>query len=877
MLRKIARHSFLLLLAVWGGTDMAAQSLSGRVTDQDGPVPGAAIQVKKNGEQMVRQYSITDAEGYYLLDLFPSDSLSIVATSPFHEPMQVIVTADADFAEVRDFFLRKRVTSIDEVLVKVKEKPVEKRGDTTIYSVDAFKDGSERVVEDLLKKLPGVTVTPLGEIQFKGQSIKKMLVDGDDLFDTQYKIGSKNIRSDMVEKVQAIEDFHENPLLKGIHSSGEVALNIKLKKAKSDISGTAHAGYGGQDRYRLGASGMMLNTVIKSFALVSANTLGSNPGPYNIQSEVMLDDEPASHSNTAREFVNPGNFLSTIDNQYSNFNRNLYTSINSFYKLGAGTTVRFNAGYFQDRLRRDYAHFSSITTPDESFETYQQEKFGKEPRIFDANVQVLRKRTQGLNWEYIGKFKHLDSPYFNFSNNNGLLQENKLESRNIFTSHLANLSLRLSDSTVMVTSGRFSRGDAKQDYFVTPGTKLDDSYTSHNRQITGHDKTNADVSTHLYHIDGAWKWMGTAGFSYRANLIVSELDIGSMSGFYVNDLDYTVATPFVGIRGDYQGKKVQFRIGIGLRHFGLKMRNFEDSTVIRENRFLPLPELAVSYKFSRKSSLAANYTFSAIEPDEAYVYPSVIQTGFRTFLSNRSELDVLKTHHAGLRYTKSYQMFNRLVLAANYYLQENPYLGEIVVSPEITIMRSFMSKTGNKLFQFLVLNTVYFHPLRTTFDANLNYGVNYFGNVVNDSELRDVTGKTLSADITMRRGIKKYIHLEAQTLYNHARYGVAGVASQEFSSLTQRFKFAYNSKKRWDANTNLLFFQPNLAKDNRYLFLNAEANIRSGSNAIEYTLRGVNLTDNKIYSNTTANDFAVSRTTHSLIRRYVLFGINVSF
>ena len=88
-------------------------------------------------------------------------------------------------------------------------------GDTTSFNVSAYKDGTERKIQDIIKKLPGVQLNEkTGEIKYKGNSIETVTLDGDDLFGYDYTIGTKNINVDMVDKVQAIENYTKKSTLK---------------------------------------------------------------------------------------------------------------------------------------------------------------------------------------------------------------------------------------------------------------------------------------------------------------------------------------------------------------------------------------------------------------------------------------------------------------------------------------------------------------------------------------------------------------------------------------------------------------------------------------------------------------------------------------
>jgi hypothetical protein len=106
--------------------------------------------------------------------------------------------------------------SIQEITITTKIPVIQQKGDTTIYKADQFRSGTEKTLEDVLKKLPGISVTEEGDVFFKGKQIQKLLIEGDNVFDKDYKVGTKNISADMVSEIEGIENYSDNPTLKGL-------------------------------------------------------------------------------------------------------------------------------------------------------------------------------------------------------------------------------------------------------------------------------------------------------------------------------------------------------------------------------------------------------------------------------------------------------------------------------------------------------------------------------------------------------------------------------------------------------------------------------------------------------------------------------------
>src|SRR5581483_2435280 len=112
-----------------------------------------------------------------------------------------------------------------EVVVKASPKVSVKR-DTVSFSADAFMDNSEKVVEDLLKKIPGIDIAKDGSITVNGKKVERILVEGDDLFKKDYAVLSRNLSADVIDKVQVIDNYTSNVLLKGLVSNDNKVINL---------------------------------------------------------------------------------------------------------------------------------------------------------------------------------------------------------------------------------------------------------------------------------------------------------------------------------------------------------------------------------------------------------------------------------------------------------------------------------------------------------------------------------------------------------------------------------------------------------------------------------------------------------------------------
>lgn len=208
--------------------------LEGTVKDASGSVIETAnVMAINQTTKAMDAYNITNDKGKFSLNLKPNTEYLIKAGYIGYAPFEKKITTANQNISLE--IVIKENNEIEAVEI-VKEMPVTIKGDTIIYNSDSFTNGTERKLEDVLKKLPGVEVTKDGEIQVEGKTSQKIMVDGKDFFDGDTKLAVKNIPADAVDKVQVLRNYNEVSNLKGLENNEEnIAINIKLKSGKKNF------------------------------------------------------------------------------------------------------------------------------------------------------------------------------------------------------------------------------------------------------------------------------------------------------------------------------------------------------------------------------------------------------------------------------------------------------------------------------------------------------------------------------------------------------------------------------------------------------------------------------------------------------------------
>ncbi|MGB0980506.1 MAG: TonB-dependent receptor [Winogradskyella sp.] len=225
----------LIALCIIAASSSFAQiKMQGIVKDSIGtPLELANVIAINQKTSALESYAITNDKGKYILSLTKNGTYKIqVSYIGLKSTEQVISTAEENIT--KDFTLLPD-NALDAVELTY-EMPVTIKGDTLIYNADSFKNGSERKLEDVLKKLPGVEINEDGQIEVEGTTVNKLMVNGKDFFDGDTKLATKNIPSNAVDKVQVLRNYSEVGQLKGVQNNQDnVAINIKLKEGKENF------------------------------------------------------------------------------------------------------------------------------------------------------------------------------------------------------------------------------------------------------------------------------------------------------------------------------------------------------------------------------------------------------------------------------------------------------------------------------------------------------------------------------------------------------------------------------------------------------------------------------------------------------------------
>jgi hypothetical protein len=236
------------------------QIIKGKLLDlvDNKPLSGATLTLTKIKDTTSTFNSLANAEGVFQFDNLPIDSFFLqVSFIGYEAYKQIVATNDSTpIVDAGTLFIPKATVQLGGVTVVSKAPPVQQKGDTTQINASQFKVNPDATTEDLIKKMPGITVDKDGTVTAQGDQVKKITIDGRDFFGDDATAALRNLPSEVVDKIQIFDRLSDQAQFTGFDDGNSVkAINIVTKSGiKNGQFGRIYAGYGTDDRYSGGGN-----------------------------------------------------------------------------------------------------------------------------------------------------------------------------------------------------------------------------------------------------------------------------------------------------------------------------------------------------------------------------------------------------------------------------------------------------------------------------------------------------------------------------------------------------------------------------------------------------------------------------------------------
>jgi hypothetical protein len=330
----------------------------GNVTDLElsKPIGDVTVSIYNAKDTSLINFSFTTKNGNFEFLLHTKDSLFLVFSAIGYQEQVLKLNAiqwDWDYDTDRKITM-KRSSSSQLKEVTISASLIYMKGDTIEINAKRLRVLPNSDVSQLFKKIPGFDVDKKGNVKVNGSEVSKIIVDGSDFFGNNPNLVSKNLRADMIDKIQVFDDKDENGDVGIEHTK---TINLKLKKnARNGSFGDVMAGYGTAKKYQ---SGLRMNNFKndRKLSVISNSNNNNNEGfdfgfdNWHGGSEAGLIgstkryvrfDNPFDESSTTGNLNTNSNFAGTYFNEFSRKRKvsgTLSLSNNNFYSIGKSFSV----------------------------------------------------------------------------------------------------------------------------------------------------------------------------------------------------------------------------------------------------------------------------------------------------------------------------------------------------------------------------------------------------------------------------------------------------------------------------------------------------------------------------------------------------------
>lgn len=889
--------------------------LEGIVQDTIGnPLEMANVMVINQETKAMDGYAISNEQGKFQISLKANTTYLLKVSFLGFQPLNIeLVTKTENIKKV--LTLKEGGLMLDGVEV-VQEMPVSISGDTIIYNADSFKTGTEQKLEDILKKLPGVQVNEDGEVEVEGRKVTQLLVEGKKFFEGDTKIGSKNIPSDAVDKVQVLRNFNEVSQLKGLENNEEnIALNIKLKKGKDKFwFGDILVGGGPDERYVINPKIFYYSPKTTVNVISNFNNIGEVP--FSIRDFFRLTG--GARNTIARSGTNIGissnNLgISTTQNDRALEIDNKFGAVNLTQEItkkwnvsGFGvvssnktlTSTNSNFGIFQpnsselqtieDRtdvsnLRNNLAVFKLGSKYKKSadfqldYDATVRRSNQSEDNIVNTQSTIFSTSGNVDRTNNIVSFKEQDPIAFEQSLNMFWTKDAKntfvLEVQHLYQDEdpFYNPSL-LEDPFpgIGFQSGQ-SRYDIRQERFVKTNkvdAKADYYYTINNKSILNVTLGNTN----------SYQGYNSSIFQLLDNGSLFQLP-NSADFNFDNDVKYSFNDAYLGVHYKFiLGKDFTFNPGVNFHQFNIY--NDQLNSRVRDNFFRILPDVFAQWQIKKSESLTYNYRMSNFFNDVNALVEGFTLNNFNSLSAGNRFIDNALQQNHNLRYTK-YNLFNYTTIFAflNYSRTTDPVVNRSFFSGINQISERVNGDFSNES----VSGTFsYQRSFKKYYKASASTNITWSKNNQLFVNPTDPTNPTSDFSRNIENWNQFYrisFGTQFQKLPNlEAAYGISisenpnTIFTTHSPSITLDYRiieglaltstYTYSDFRSSDRNIN-----------NTFDLLTASINYRKKDSKLEYRISGTNLLNTKSINRDSFNIVSFSSSQYFVQPRYLIFSL----
>jgi hypothetical protein len=640
---KTFTKSIPLFLFLLTGFLAQAQNKNGTVTGKitnakdKSPVEYATVAVKSLKDSSVVGTSSTNTAGVFTIKGLAPGSYRLYAAYLGLENVtkEFSVTATSNSVDVGELAMNDAGLNLNTVTIVGDAPPVTVKKDTLEFNASSFKVRENAVVEDVLKKLPGVEVAKDGSVKAQGETITRVKVDGKEFFGNDPLLATRNLPADMIDKIQVIDQLSDQSQFTGVDDGNrEKILNITTKKdKKKGYFGNSSVGYGTDERYDANINvnkfdGEQQMSVVAQFNNVNKQSFGGGVGGGGGGGRGGIQFGGAGGGATQQGITTTNaagfNFADVYNQGNTQFSGSYFFNKTSLYNE-------------QTSLRQNLLG-NTVTTFDEALKSTTERLNHRLNFLFDTKLDSLTSirvqpqfsytesdldRTNAFTNNYndyttIGNQEFLnDATSPSFSNN--LLLRRKFLRRGRSLSLNINTSVNNSDSenTNRIENNTTNSTGTSQEFTNQFNDQNSKSFGNTSRLVYT-EPLSKTMSLELNY-ENRYNHDNSERLTYNFNPVTSSYDI--IDPEYTNAYENTTFTNALGFSFNKTAKKYTWNAGVAVQNTDRKNENLSTGNIINQNYYNITPSAQLRYTFSNSKRLRVNYRGRTQQPSISQIQP----------------------------------------------------------------------------------------------------------------------------------------------------------------------------------------------------------------------------------------------------------------
>jgi hypothetical protein len=337
---------------------------TGNVKNAEGIPVQVTVTIQANNSKVITGYASTDNNGNYKLSYTGTADSVIITVSSLNAGKHTKKAASV--SGNLNFIINEKPIELKEAVVNVPK--LKYSGDTLTYQVSAYIDNNDRVIGDVLKKLPGITVALSGQIWYNGKAINKFYVENMDLLQGRYGIATNNIAAKDVAAVEVLENHQPIKALKDRVFNSDAAINLKLKEeAKGTLAVTALAGGGYKPcLWNAELTSMYFSKIRQHLSTYKTNNTGDD-----VTREFRSFQSGGTVIPNSLLYVQTPSLPPVAQKRYLENNVHAVT-INNLFKISENYELNINGIYFNDRQGKNAYSLSEVYLANDSIVSIEE-------------------------------------------------------------------------------------------------------------------------------------------------------------------------------------------------------------------------------------------------------------------------------------------------------------------------------------------------------------------------------------------------------------------------------------------------------------------------------------------------------------------------